>query len=141
MSPSFTPCIPCNWFYTCAQSVLTYFFFFPDEDAKAESCSEDKRPDVLQAQTQDRPQQQSSQPETSSGSSQLSGCGSLRKPEQPDLADRSSQSSFTSQDGTGKHERRCSKSTHDNTNFGMSSIKLHLNCLSGPYLNDLKCTV
>lgn len=60
---------------------------------KAESSSEDKGPDESQPQTQT--QQQSSQPEASSG-------GSLGKPEQPDLADRSSQSSFTSQDGTGK---------------------------------------
>lgn len=34
----------------------------------------------------------------------MSGSGSLRKLEEPDLADRSSQSSFTSQDGTGKDQ-------------------------------------
>lgn len=97
------------------------FIFFLDEDAKAESSSEHKQPDESQAQTQDQPQQQSCQPEASSGSSQVSGCGSLRKPEHPDLADRSSQSSFTSQDGTGKHERGTfvlEKSI--NTDFGIS---------------------
>lgn len=88
--------LPCSPFFFC-------FFFsllFSDEDAKAESSSEDKAPDMVHAQSQDQPQQ-ASQPEASSGSSQLSGFGNLRKLEQPDLADRSSQSSFTSQDGTG----------------------------------------
>uniref|UniRef100_G3NV03 Bromodomain PHD finger transcription factor n=1 Tax=Gasterosteus aculeatus aculeatus TaxID=481459 RepID=G3NV03_GASAC len=59
---------------------------------EAEPTSEDKRPDV----SQDRA-------EASSGQDP-----DLRKPEQPDPADRSSRSSFTSQDGTGKHEARCS---------------------------------
>ncbi len=77
---------------------------FSDEDAKAESSSENKHLDESLTQTQDRPQQPSPQPEASGSSSQVCGGGALRKPEQPDLADRSSQSSFTSQDGTGKHD-------------------------------------
>ena len=111
MLVSFASSIPRTCFHACAQPFLP--FVFPDEDGKAESTSEDKQPDGSQAQIQDRPQQQSSQPEASSGSSQVPGSGSLRKPDQPDLADRSSQSSFTSQDGTGKHNR------------GSSALKKH----------------
>lgn len=94
MYSSFTRCIPNNWCEAYAQSALTNFYFL-DEDVKAESSSEDKGPDELQPQTQT--QQQSSRSEASSG-------GSLVKPEQPDVADRSSQSSFTSQDGTGEQQ-------------------------------------
>lgn len=64
---------------------------------KAESSSDD----TLHAQSQDQPR-----PEASSGSGQLSAFGNLRKLEQPDLADRSSQSSFTSQDGTGNERTK-----------------------------------
>ncbi|KAA8585648.1 hypothetical protein FQN60_004342 [Etheostoma spectabile] len=70
-----------------------------DKDGKNDSSSEDKHPD----DSQDQPQQQSSQLEAGGGSSQVSG---LRKPEQPDLEDRSSQSSFTSQDGTDEYNNK-----------------------------------
>lgn len=44
---------------------------------------------------------------SSSGvSSRMSGGSGLMRPEQPDLGDRSSQSSFTSQDATGECEQR-----------------------------------
>lgn len=83
--------------------ILSHFFcVLLDENEKTESVSEDTHPDDSQPQTKDQPQQQ--QPEEGSGSSHVSGSGSLGKPEPPDLADRSSQSSFTSRDGTGKHE-------------------------------------
>lgn len=72
-----------------------------DEDSK-ESSSEVRRAGDLQAPTKNQPQQpQSSQAEANGGSSQVPGLASSKKPEPPDLADRSSQSSFTSQDGTG----------------------------------------
>lgn len=106
MSFSFTPCIPNTGLSLCSVFPNTCF---SDEDPKTESSSENKQCDESQAQTQDQLQQQSSQPEASSDSNLFSGCGTLRKPEQPDFADRSSQSSFTSQDGTGKLDE---KATH-----------------------------
>lgn len=100
MALTFAPCTT-NTPVLHLYSVFPTVFLFIDEDMKAESNSEDHN--ETQAQTRDQ-LQPASQPESSSGGSQVSGCVRLRKPEQPDLADRSSQSSFTSQDGTGKHE-------------------------------------
>ncbi|XP_067334267.1 nucleosome-remodeling factor subunit BPTF-like isoform X4 [Channa argus] len=68
-----------------------------DDNGKAEPSM-----DIHEPQTKNQPQQQSSQPETSC-SSEVSGSGSQAKAEPPDLAERSSQSSFTSQDGTEDH--------------------------------------
>uniref|UniRef100_A0A3B4H348 Nucleosome-remodeling factor subunit BPTF-like n=1 Tax=Pundamilia nyererei TaxID=303518 RepID=A0A3B4H348_9CICH len=77
-----------------------------DEDSK-ESSSEVRRAGDLQAPTKNQPQQpQSSQVEANGGSSQVPGSASSKKPEPPDLADRSSQSSFTSQDGTEEYNER-----------------------------------
>lgn len=77
-----------------------------DEDDKSVSTSEVAQHDDSKGTTHEQPQQPSSQPEANgSSSSQITGTGILRKPDPPDLADRSSQSSFTSQDGTGKDER------------------------------------
>lgn len=126
MSFTLAPSTPNACVYTYTRSFLPYFFFL-DEDVKAESSSEVADPDDTQAQTQEQPQQQSSQAEASSGSSQVSGSGILRKPDPPDLADRSSQSSFTSQDGTGKHERGLLVLRKQiNTAFGIIVL---LNCL------------
>ncbi|KAG7216183.1 hypothetical protein INR49_029032 [Caranx melampygus] len=84
-----------------------------DEDDKSVSSSEVAQHDDSQATTQEQPQQPSSQPEANGGSSsssggggQITGTGVLRKPDPPDLADRSSQSSFTSQDGTEEYKER-----------------------------------
>ncbi|KAK5856778.1 hypothetical protein PBY51_008349 [Eleginops maclovinus] len=66
------------------------------EDAKAESSKEDPH----------QPLQQSSEPEASGGGH----VSSLRKPEQPDLADRTSRSSFTSQDGTDEYNGKVNSS-------------------------------
>lgn len=83
-------------------------FFFSDEDAKDESKREGNDPEETQAQSRDGPQ-----PSEESGSSSfISACGVLRNPEQPDLADRSSQFSFKSDDGTGEHERTVSSLMH-----------------------------
>ena len=82
--------------------------FFLDENLRAELNS-----DSL-TQTQDQPQ--TSQPEPSGGSNL------------PDLADRSSQSSFTSQDGAGKHQRRSSALRVNNQ--GVSDVKLMLSLVS-----------
>lgn len=104
--------------------------FISDEGAKAEPSIEDIQPDVVQEQTLDQPpqqqqqQQQPSQQKGSSGSSQFFGFEDLEKPEQPDLVDRCSQSSFTSQDGTGKHWQRFLKSTHTLQDFKLFLLKL-----------------
>ncbi|XP_037544827.1 nucleosome-remodeling factor subunit BPTF [Nematolebias whitei] len=55
---------------------------------------------------QDQAQQRSSHPEAAGDSSQVSGSDGLSKLDPPDLADRSSQSSFTSQDGTVEYNER-----------------------------------
>lgn len=68
-----------------------------DDDAKAECSSEEQKSGESPPQTNDRPHQQCAKPETS--------IGSLRSPEQPDMADHSSQFSFTWHDGTGKQKQ------------------------------------
>ncbi|XP_041856528.1 nucleosome-remodeling factor subunit BPTF isoform X7 [Melanotaenia boesemani] len=77
-----------------------------DEAQKSESSSEVAHRDDSKTPTQDELQQQPSQPEAASNASQVSGSGSLKKLEPPDLADRSSQSSFTSQDGTDEYHEK-----------------------------------
>lgn len=68
---------------------------------KSESGSEVGRSDDS-SPTQDQSRHRSSQPKAAGDGSQVTGSDGVRKLEPPDLADRSSQSSFTSQDGTGK---------------------------------------
>lgn len=99
--------------WLCVPSHIS-LVFISDEGAKAEPSSEDMQPDVVQEQTLDQltQQQQPSQQKGYSGSSEFFGFEDLEKPEQPDLVDRCSQSSFTSQDGTGKHWQRFLKCTH-----------------------------
>ncbi|XP_061568415.1 nucleosome-remodeling factor subunit BPTF isoform X2 [Cololabis saira] len=77
-----------------------------DEQQKSESGGEVSPCDDSRVPSQDQPLQQSSQPEAASDGSQVPGSGSLKKPEAPDLADRSSQSSFTSQDKTEDYNER-----------------------------------
>lgn len=84
------------------QVFLALILFYLDVNQKSESGSEVAQSDDS-SPTQDQSQQQSSQPKAACDGSQVSGSDGLRKLEPPDLADRSSQSSFTSQDGTGKH--------------------------------------
>lgn len=83
----------------------------PDEDAKAEIEGEGTQADVPQVQTQDHPppppppqqqQQPPSQQKESSILGDLFGFEDLMKPEEPDLVDQCSRSSFTSQSGRGK---------------------------------------
>ncbi|KAK2833852.1 hypothetical protein Q5P01_017741 [Channa striata] len=76
-----------------------------DDSEKVEPSMDVPHPEDSKPQTKDQPQQQTSQPEASS-SSEVSGSGSHAKAEPPDLADRSSQSSFTSQDGTEEYNER-----------------------------------
>lgn len=65
-----------------------------DIDASAENNCEEKQSDESQPQTQDN--QLATNSEAKSSDRQL-------HPEDPDLPDRSSQSSFASVDGTGKY--------------------------------------
>lgn len=97
-------------------SFLSGLFLSPsDEDATAEIDGEGTQADVSQEQTQDRPplppppQQQQEQPQPPPPSQQkessilgdLFGFEDLMKPEEPDLVDQCSRSSFTSQNGRG----------------------------------------
>lgn len=89
-------------------SFLSGLFLSPsDEDATAEIDGEGTQADVSQEQTQDRPpppqqQQPPSQQKESSILGDLFGFEDLMKPEEPDLVDQCSRSSFTSQNGRGK---------------------------------------
>lgn len=65
-----------------------------DNDASAENNCEEQQCDVSQPQTQDK---------QLATNSEAKGSDRQLHPEDPDLPDRSSQSSFTSVDGTGKY--------------------------------------
>lgn len=73
----------------CPNKLLIYI-----TDVTTENNCEEQQPDEWQLQTEDK--QPASNSEAGSGSRQL-------KLEDPELADRSSQSSFVSVDGTGKY--------------------------------------
>ena len=89
--------------FTLSSYILMDVFtvFFSDQDQKSESSSEVAHRDDSQASTRDQSEQQSSQSAAAGDGGQVSGSESLKKPQPPDMADRSSQSSFTSLDGTG----------------------------------------
>uniref|UniRef100_A0A674N1F9 Bromodomain PHD finger transcription factor n=1 Tax=Takifugu rubripes TaxID=31033 RepID=A0A674N1F9_TAKRU len=75
-----------------SKAYLTLFIYITD--VTTENNCEEQQPDDWQLQTEDK--QPATNSEAGSSSRQL-------KPEDPELADRSSQSSFVSVDGTGKY--------------------------------------
>lgn len=81
-------------------------FFSPsDEDTKPEVDGEGMQANVSRGPTQDLPPQQPqphSQKKESSVLGDLFGFEDLMKPEEPELVDQCSRSSFTSQNGRGK---------------------------------------
>lgn len=83
---------------------FNFTVFYLDENQKSEPGHAAAQRDDS-SPVQDQAQQQSSHPEAAGDSSQVSASDGLSKLDPPDLADRSSQSSFTSQDGTGKHSQ------------------------------------
>uniref|UniRef100_A0A3B3VPT4 Bromodomain PHD finger transcription factor n=1 Tax=Poecilia latipinna TaxID=48699 RepID=A0A3B3VPT4_9TELE len=72
-----------------------------DEQQKSESTCKDAKGDESSSPSQNKSQEWPCQPDAPSDGDPLSAPGGLKKVEPPDLADRSSRSSFTSQDGTG----------------------------------------
>lgn len=88
----------CSQLYSGISFVVHVIYFhllyITGNDATAEINCEEQQPDEAQPQTQDK--QLASNSEARSNEKQL-------KPEAPDVADRSSQSSFVSVDGTGKY--------------------------------------
>lgn len=71
-----------------------FFSFMTDDDVSAENNCEEQQRDESQPQTQDTQEATTSEAKITDG--QL-------HPDDPDLPDRSSQSSFASVDGTGKY--------------------------------------
>lgn len=85
--------VACHLLSTLLLCPDKFFYFMTDNDASAENNCEEQQRDESQPQTQDK--------QLATNSEAKSSDGHLH-PEDPNLPDRSSQSSFASIDGAGK---------------------------------------